>query len=137
MIVISVIADHAAKHLARSRIHGWFSLVHRCNSGVSWSFGSGHGSVTLMVTSVVALAVAIAAWWARPGAASWGAGLIVGGAVGNVLSRLTTPQRCVTDYLAVGHFFVANVQDVAITAGVLLWMLSFLQKDGPGGREHI
>ncbi len=90
-----------------------------------------------MTASALAMAVTLAAARTRPGMAAWGSGLIVGGAVGNVLSRLTSTQRCVTDYLAVGRFFVANIQDVAITMGVLLWAATFLQKDGPRGREHI
>jgi lipoprotein signal peptidase len=99
--------------------------------------GSGHGSWALIGSSVLAVAVSIAASRARPGMAACGSGLIVGGAIGNVLSRLASAQHCVTDYLAVGRLFVANVQDVAITVGVILWVATFLQKDESRGREHI
>jgi signal peptidase II len=134
VVVVSVVGDHWARALPSGRIHGWLSIVHRCNSGVSWSLGAGHGTWALVGASAIALVVAIAASRSRPGMATWGSGLIVGGAVGNLLSRLTSTQRCVTDYLAVGRFFVANIQDVAITMGVLLWAATFLQKDEPRGR---
>ena len=47
-----------------------------------------------------------------------GFGLIVGGAIGNVVDRI--PDGLVTDFVSVGRFPVFNVADSCITIGVLL-----------------
>lgn len=60
-------------------------------------------------------------------------GLILGGALGNILDRL--PDGFVTDYVAVGSFPVFNVADSCITIGVLL-MLAQSIKMGRNARRN-
>jgi signal peptidase II len=48
-------------------------------------------------------------------------GLIIGGAVGNILDRI--PDGLVTDYFQVGTFPIFNVADSAITIGAALLLL--------------
>jgi lipoprotein signal peptidase len=118
-------------------MHGVLSLVHRCNSGISWSLGAGHGLLTVVLTSMLTVIIALVASRVQPGLAALGAGLICGGAVGNVVSRWVSSSHCVVDYLAVGHLFIANIHDVAITVGVMCWVFAMVQKDGRYGRELV
>ena len=48
-------------------------------------------------------------------------GLIIGGAVGNIIDRI--PDGLVTDYFQVGTFPIFNVADSAITIGAALLLL--------------
>ena len=54
-------------------------------------------------------------------------GLILGGALGNLVDRLFAPpgfgRGAVTDFLAYGQQFIGNLADVAIGAGVVLYAL--------------
>ena len=60
----------------------------------------------------------------------WGValGLVLGGAVGNLVDRLVNPpsfgQGHVTDFLAYGNLFIGNLADVALGAGVIVLGLS-------------
>ena len=56
-----------------------------------------------------------------------GCGLILGGAAGNLLDRLTTGE--VTDYVHFSFWYVFNAADAAITVGVALLLLSALRPE--------
>ncbi len=98
------------------------------NPGAILSLGSGvTGLITLLgVGAVVLLFVAAArartGWWAV------GIGLILGGAIGNLIDRLFSPPGFgvghVTDFLAYGNLFIGNLADVALGAGVIVLGLS-------------
>ncbi len=79
-------------------------------------------------TGVIVLAmmlVGIAAWRsARTRSEHLGFGLILGGALGNVVDRL--PDGLVTDFFRVGSFPVFNVADSCITIGVTVLLLEGL-----------
>ena len=54
-------------------------------------------------------------------------GLILGGAIGNIIDRIQLGY--VTDFIAVGRFPVFNVADSCVTVGVLLMLLGlFIQE---------
>jgi len=55
------------------------------------------------------------------------AGLVGGGALGNLVDRLRIGE--VTDYVEVGSWPPFNFADVAITAGVVVFALIFLRED--------
>lgn len=104
------------------------SLVY--NPGAAFSLGSG---ATWIITLVgVLAAVAVVVFALRMRGARWGValGLILGGAVGNLIDRLVNPpsfgQGHVTDFLAYGNLFVGNVADVFVVAGVGLVCLNLL-----------
>ncbi|WP_322411146.1 signal peptidase II [Microbacterium invictum] len=94
------------------------------NPGAIFSLGAEFTGVrTLLgVGAVVVLIVAAArartGWWAV------GIGLILGGAVGNLIDRLFSPPGFgvghVTDFLAYGTLFIGNLADVALGAGVIV-----------------
>ena len=98
------------------------------NPGAILSLGAGvTGLLTLLGVGAVVLLVVAAArartgWWAM------GIGLILGGAIGNLIDRLFSPPGFgvghVTDFLAYGNLFIGNLADVALGAGVIVLGLS-------------
>ena len=107
------------------------------NRGVN--FGLGASGSELMRWGLVALAVAISAWviwWVRherlgPRAQIF-AGLLIGGALGNVIDRLL--YGAVADFLnmtccGIENPFAFNIADIAIFAGALGLVLF------PGGKK--
>ena len=70
-------------------------------------------------------------------AARLGMGLLVGGALGNIIDRVRLGH--VVDFIAVGPWPKFNVADSAITAGVLLvaWRAVSGYETGPPGRPAV
>jgi len=143
LVAAGVVAlDQATKALVRSRIADGdrvhvipgVELVHTRNTGVAFGALSGGGAV---VTIVVAIAlVALLGYFAthvqRP--LFWlPTGMLVGGAIGNVIDRLRAGE--VTDFVQIPLGFPAfNVADMAITLGVVV--LLFVLEHDAGARER-
>ncbi len=139
LVAIVLVADRLTKHAVRADIGfdqtrkvipGVVTLVHYRNTGVAFDFLSGGGAIVLVVTGL-ALAALIAYFVMRPAKAGlWvPTGLLLGGAVGNLLDRLL--DGSVTDFIKFPDWPAFNVADIAITVGVLslLWVL-----EGPPAR---
>ena len=112
-------------------IPGFLSITHISNEG--GAFGILDGSpLVLLIGSVVAVGVVL--WMLLAGQASTlttlGCGLILGGAAGNLLDRLTTGE--VTDYVHFSFWYVFNAADAAITVGVAALLLNAFR---PTGRD--
>jgi signal peptidase II len=78
-------------------------------------------------TPLILLALALLAYAARKAAtpsSRIGFGLLLGGALGNVVDRL--PDGYVTDFFQIGSFPIFNVADSCITVGVVLLVLDGL-----------
>lgn len=107
-------------------------LTHTQNDGGAFGILGGQSSL-LMVGSAVAVALVL--WMLLQGppkhATTIGCGLILGGAAGNLLDRLTTGQ--VTDYIDLRVWPVFNIADVAIVLGVVTLLLASLRSDA--GRQ--
>jgi signal peptidase II len=113
------------------------------NSGAAFSMATG----LTWVFSLVAIAVAVAIVWVAPRLRSvgWaiGLGLVLAGALGNLIDRLfraPAPLRGhVVDFISLFHplgqgFAVFNLADSSITiGGVLIVLLALLGKDYDGG----
>jgi signal peptidase II len=93
-------------------------LVHVRNTGVAFSLFSGGGGLVLVFT-LAALAVLVSFLALRPERAGlWiPTGLLIGGAVGNLIDRLSS--GAVTDFIKLPLWPAFNVADMAITFGVL------------------
>jgi signal peptidase II len=93
-------------------------LVHVRNTGVAFSLFSGGGGVVLAFT-LAALAVLVSFLALRPERTGlWiPTGLLIGGAVGNLIDRLSS--GAVTDFIKLPLWPAFNVADMAITFGVL------------------
>jgi len=112
-------------------IPGFLSLTYIRNDG--GAFGILGGSrVVLLLGSAVAIGVVL--WMLFSGSSSrltsLGCGLILGGAAGNLLDRLTTGE--VTDYVHFSFWYIFNAADAAIVVGVAILLLSALRPQEKG-----
>lgn len=141
--VLTALADQVLKlwlvygfdlaHRGRFALAPYVDLVLNWNTGISYGLFRDQGTVgqwVLLVVKVVAVAL-LWVWLARAPSrlSAIALGLIIGGAVGNAIDRLTF--GAVADFVLLHvstptwHFewYVFNLADVAIVAGVigLLW----------------
>jgi signal peptidase II len=99
-------------------------LVQARNSGAAFSVGTG---ATVVLTGISILVVVIMLRAARRLTSSgWAValGLVLGGAIGNLVDRLVREPGVgrghVVDFIAYGHLFIGNVADIAIVAAAVL-----------------
>ena len=139
-----VVLDQAVKAVVRRQIAlnesitvipGFFDLTRVHNTGTAFGFMNATDfpfkTVILACVSVAALAalamyaasLPVDQWLARSGLA-----LILGGAAGNLIDRLTQAGR-VTDFISVGTFPVFNIADASISTGTAILLLGvYLQE---------
>ena len=117
----------------------FFNLVLGHNRGVSFGFFDGNSPLNQWLLSLVALAItaALVIWLARIDK-PWVAvalGLIIGGAIGNVIDRLA--DGAVVDFLdfhwGEHHWPAFNVADTGITMGAAALILDSLFVRGGKG----
>ena len=103
----------------------FFNLVMVWNPGVSYGLFPAHGPLGTAALAIFSIAAVLAlGWWlwgAQRKILAVGLGLVIGGAIGNLIDRLIYGQ--VADFF---HFYVRgydwyvfNVADCAITVGVV------------------
>lgn len=104
-------------------VPGFLSITYIKNDGGAFGILGG-SQLLLLVGSVVAVGVVVRMLLAGQSSrlATLACGLILGGAVGNLLDRLTTGE--VTDYVHFSFWYVFNAADAAITIGVAALLLS-------------
>jgi signal peptidase II len=150
-VVIALVADQASKLWlleifdirARQPVHvlPFFDLVITWNRGVSYSLFQAHTEFArwslFAFTIVVTIVLAVWMWRAANKLLGAGLGLIVGGALGNAIDRAA--YGAVADF---AHFFVDterwgrvswyvfNIADVAIVAGVALLLYESVFESG-------
>ena len=128
-ILINLALEHlllGAKPAEGVLIPGLLNLRYAWNQGISFSLfwpNDASGSHILSAILVAfSLIVTVWAWRARTKMLACGFGLILGGAVGNLLDRQL--YGAVFDFLAVHiggtPLFVCNLSDICITTGVLV-----------------
>lgn len=141
-IVVARLSEDESVRLAGGALY----LVQARNDGAAFSIGSG-ASVTIVFTLVAAIVAVIIVRTARRLRSLWWAvslGLILGGALGNLVDRLFRApgvgRGYVVDWISVfadagGRFPIFNLADSAITCGaVLAVVLSLLGVDFDGVR---
>jgi signal peptidase II len=136
-----LILDRLTKHLvvtgiAVGDVHKFLpaiNLVHVRNSGVAFGFFSSGGALVLVLT-LVALAALVTFFILRPRRPLlWlPTGLVVGGAIGNLIDRLASGS--VTDFIKLPLWPAFNLADTAITFGVLA-LLYVLEGPRPEARS--
>jgi signal peptidase II len=127
---------HAMRPGQAIRVLPFFNLVMMWNPGISYGLFPAHGLwSSLLLALFSAVAIAALSWWLwrsnRP-IFTVGLGLVVGGALGNLIDRLI--YGAVADFFhfhAFGYdWYVFNVADAAITFGfVALLYDAFLRPD--------
>lgn len=119
---------HLPHHAAQPVIPGFLNLTHVRNTGVAFGLfasdgGSGGWLLTLLGLGALA-AVGLYYWFtpSRDRALLVALALVVGGAVGNLIDRVSS--GAVTDfidvYVGLHHWPSFNVADSAISVGILL-----------------
>jgi signal peptidase II len=140
VFVVVVALDQATKAIIRSSIPRGSSekfflginLVNTRNNGVAFGLLSGGGGVVIAIIAVALVAlVAYFATHADKPLLWLPTGLLLGGAVGNLLDRVRfTYVVDFLDFSISGHHWPAfNVADSAICMGVALLFLDMLQKE--------
>ena len=107
----------AQQALLRRRSFGPIELLRTYNDGLLMGLGSDAGAGVILAGTAAITAV-IAVMVLRGGVPVLPGGLMLGGALGNVLDRLADGR--VTDLLQVGSSPVFNLADVSITLGFVL-----------------
>ena len=147
--VAALILDQASKNLllygfdfgrlgplARIVILPFLDLVMVWNRGVSYGLlQAGSITGTVLLTGFSLIAVMVLSWWLTRAdrlSLTAGLGLIIGGALGNVIDRIL--YGAVVDFFHFHAFgrdwYVFNVADAAITIGVIVLLIdAFLRPE--------
>lgn len=98
-------------------------IVHWYNTGIAFGMFQGQGMFLTILAIVVAAAILY--YYPKFTGRDWmlrvALGLQFGGAVGNLIDRLTIGH--VTDFISIGNFPVFNIADMSITVGAGLMIL--------------
>ena len=140
LIAAIVVVDQLTKHWALNRLSGGrtidivgslrFNLAF--NKGMAFSQATGAGPVIGALAFVIIIVIVL--WMRRSatGVAAVAAGLIVGGALGNLIDRIFRNDAwlrgAVVDFIDLQWFPVFNVADSCITVGAVLMVLASLRK---------
>ena len=144
--VIVVVADQAVKYWILEVLHlgegqsiplVWpLRLTGVWNAGVSFGFlQANHDLVRWALAGFSIVVAAILAFWVRAAERplfATAVGMVMGGAVGNVIDRIRF--GAVADFIDVRHLlyfpWIFNVADSAITIGICLLLVDMLRQDG-------
>lgn len=103
-------------------------LVH--NSGIAFSLALPSSIQTwLIITGLISVCIAAHRSSKHDHLTMTAYGLIVGGALGNIIDRL--PDGLVTDFIAIGTFPIFNVADICICIGAGLLLLDNTRASKP------
>jgi signal peptidase II len=140
VLAVVLVLDQVTKHTIAAGIAAGqqqkflpgITLVHVRNTGVAFSLFSGGGTIVLVFT-LAALAVLVGYLALRPGRPGlWlPTGMLIGGAVGNLIDRISS--GAVTDFIKLPLWPAFNVADMSITFGVLALLYVL---EGPRARDE-
>ena len=108
-----------------------FDLERVSNSGVAFGLLENASDALVLAVTLAALAIVIG-WFATDAARPrlWlGVGLLVGGALGNLADRIR--EEAVTDFIDPPLWPAFNLADIAITAGVVVLLLTAFAASEP------
>ena len=138
--LIVLLADRVVKmtlgQTACTLIPGVIALSPARNTGMAFGLLTGNtGVVLLLSAAVIALCIFCLRGVRLRGLAPVAVSMIVGGAIGNMIDRVTLGY--VTDMfeLLFVHFYVFNLADVCIVAGAVLCGFSLLFRPQDWSRE--
>ncbi len=105
---------------------GFLRLTLSKNPGVAFGLSLPYPLQEILIAIALLTMLAFACKTRQNRFSSLGFGLILGGAIGNLIDRI--PDGLVTDYFAVGTFPVFNIADACITVGAGMLILESLRK---------
>lgn len=99
------------------------------NTGIAFGLFPGRASAVsvLTVLALCAIAIALAGLVARNATVAAGAGLLVGGSIGNLVDRLS--HGAVTDFIDPVQWPAFNVADIGIVTGAALIVFGLLREE--------
>ena len=135
--IIIFIVDQLVKHLVVSGMHlgesipvvkGIFHITYVLNPGAAFGMLEHQRWVFILVAVAVLLLAGIFYSWLKKESAllQTGAGLLLGGAVGNLVDRIQT--GLVVDFLDFRVWPVFNIADIAICVGAGILILDMWQR---------
>jgi len=115
----------------------FFQLRMAWNTGVNFGLFSSFDMRWVLVTLALVITVAVLFWVKRDGGSKWvffSAGLLVGGAIGNVIDRLI--YGAVADFLnfsccGINNPYAFNVADIAVFGGAIGLVLFHSDNEHP------
>jgi signal peptidase II len=140
LIASIVVADQLIKHWALNRLSGdrtidlvgslRFNLAF--NKGMAFSQATGAGPVIGALGFVIVIVIVLWLRRSATGVAAVAAGMIVGGAIGNLIDRLFRGEAwlrgAVVDFIDLQWFPIFNIADSAISIGAVLMILASFRK---------
>ena len=143
LALLALAADQITKVIVRATVEPretievfpGFDISRVTNEGIAFGLFPGRqGAVAVLtVAALCAIAVALAGLVARNATVAAGAGLLVGGSLGNLIDRLAHGE--VTDFLDPARWPAFNVADCCITVGAVLIVLG-LMREGEEDDQH-
>ncbi len=142
-------ADQVSKYLVRDNMRigeswpaeGFFRLTHGTNTGSAFGLFQNQ-TLVLTIASIFAIGFIIY-FYRSHGDRTWitrvTVGLLLGGAVGNLIDRMVAGR--VTDFIDVGPWPIFNLADSSITVGITLLIASLVltgnKTEDPSGPEEV
>ena len=97
-------------------------LVYERNTGVAFSFLAGTGALVYVITAVALIALIVFLLMRPRRRLLWlPTGMLVGGAIGNLIDRVALGS--VIDFIKLPHWPAFNIADTCITFGVIILAL--------------
>lgn len=136
-----ILLDQATKYLVRTYVPigeywtpwPWLlqyaRIIHVSNSGAAFGLFQGFGDIFTILAIIVSLVILY--YFPRVPSEDWALrlamGLQLGGAIGNLIDRVTLGS--VTDFISVGNFAVFNIADASISIGVAILIIGMWIKE--------
>ena len=137
LALLVVVLDQISKAIIRGQLElrerhevtSWFSISRVNNEGIAFGLfpGRQEAIAVLTVVALSAIAIALAGLVSRNPLVAAGAGLLVGGSLGNLIDRLA--HGAVTDFIDLARWPAFNVADCGITVGAVLIVLGLMADD--------
>lgn len=104
-------------------------LLHIKNRGASFGMFQDGNTVFIVLTTLIVAGILYYVYhMEETGDSMWVvAGMYLGGAVGNLIDRLTI--GAVTDFVSIGTFYIFNVADASINISVVLLLILFWRNE--------
>ncbi|MDO4685110.1 MAG: signal peptidase II [Corynebacterium sp.] len=114
-------------------IGDWFRFLLLFNPGAAFSMGQSLTWLFTMIQLCFVVGVMVFARKVEHTLPAVGIGMIAGGALGNLIDRLTREPGFfvghVVDFISVGSFAVFNIADSAITVGVVVYLIGVMLEE--------